>query len=199
MSHHGYIPVAQQFLSRVSRPNILEIGVDRGQTLVPMLFWLSRAKNDFKVTSVDIRFDASLEVILKYTGFLDSDKFKFVVDNSLNYLPTLGQNTEKFDLIFLDGDHNYYTVSRELDLLKDLLSPSGLLIVDDYFGKWSERDLFYSERDTHSQIESATPAVKTDKVGVKAAVDEFLGNNLSWTASAPIGGEPVVLFRKPTQ
>ena len=38
----------------------------------------------------------------------------------------------KFDIVFLDGDHNYFTVYNELHLLQNLLHPRSVIICDDY-------------------------------------------------------------------
>ncbi len=38
MAYHGYIPMMMEFLQHVKEPRILEIGVDRGQTTIPLLF-----------------------------------------------------------------------------------------------------------------------------------------------------------------
>lgn len=148
----------------------------------------------FHVTSVDIQMDASLEVILQYTGFLGSKYLSFQVENSLDFLRRETQS--KYDVVFLDGDHNYFTVSQELDMLKDRVHSDSIIIVDDYEGRWSERDLFYADRESHKDNKIATKTVDTDKHGVKPAVDEFLQKNTNWNKVAPICGEPVILFQK---
>ena len=70
-----------------------------------------------------------------------------------------------------------------------------LVVCDDYEGRWSERDLWYSERDGYQDVKAATPRVETEKHGVKAAVDEWLAAHPQWQKSQPIKGEPVVLRR----
>lgn len=195
MAHHGYIPLAHKFLTQVPTPRILEIGVDRGQTLIPMLFWLSHNKQNFNITSVDIRLDENLEVMLRYSGIFGSPYLDFFVENSLEFLKK--DRGFKYDLVFLDGDHNYYTVSQELELLKSHVHPGTLIIIDDYDGRWSERDLFHSQRDAYKENTLATPIIETEKHGVKAAVDEFLQNNPQYTKAKPIPGEPVLIFMDP--
>lgn len=201
MGHHGYIPVMYEHLTRCSAPKVLEIGVDRGQTLIPILFFLTHNKKEFHVTSVDIRLDPSLEVMLQYTGLLNSQYMTFCVENSLTLLQKMETAPEKtmFDLIILDGDHNYHTVSQELKTLKTMMHPGTLMIVDDYSGKWSENDLFYSDRESHANIDLATKRVQTDKHGVKTAVDEFLAENPHLAMAAPLAGEPVMIYMAPEQ
>jgi predicted O-methyltransferase YrrM len=55
---------------------------------------------------------------------------RFVAQPSLEYLTTSG---ERFDLIFLDGDHAAKTVYRELPAALRALNPGGAILLHDYF------------------------------------------------------------------
>jgi predicted O-methyltransferase YrrM len=55
---------------------------------------------------------------------------RFVAQPSLEYLTTSG---ERFDLIFLDGDHAAKTVYRELPAAFRALNPGGAVLLHDYF------------------------------------------------------------------
>jgi predicted O-methyltransferase YrrM len=55
---------------------------------------------------------------------------KFVAQPSLDYLTTCG---ERFDLIFLDGDHAAKTVYREVPAALRALNPGGVILLHDYF------------------------------------------------------------------
>lgn len=55
---------------------------------------------------------------------------RFVAQPSLEYLTTSG---ERFDLIFLDGDHAAKTVYRELPAALQALNPGGVILLHDYF------------------------------------------------------------------
>ena len=65
---------------------------------------------------------------------------RFEVADSTAWLQTC---REKFDLIFLDGDHGAGTVYRELPAALRLLNPGGVILLHDYFpdGKplWSHK------------------------------------------------------------
>ena len=50
-------------------------------------------------------------------------------DTSENVLPTL---TEKYDLIYIDGDHKLESVYNDIKMSCDLLSDNGVIIVDNY-------------------------------------------------------------------
>lgn len=53
----------------------------------------------------------------------------FVTDRSLDYMSGCG---EKFDFIFLDGDHSAKTVYQEIPAALKLLNPDGVVLLHDY-------------------------------------------------------------------
>ena len=55
---------------------------------------------------------------------------RFVAQPSLEYLTTSG---ERFDLIFLDGDHAAKTVYREVPAALRALNPGGVILLHDFF------------------------------------------------------------------
>lgn len=61
---------------------------------------------------------------------------------SLDVLPTL---TEPFDCIFVDGDHNWYTVINELRLIErhGLISENGIIFLHDVTWPYGRRDMYY--------------------------------------------------------
>jgi len=106
----------------------------------------------------------------------------------------LDYNKKVYDLILIDGDHNYFTVKKELSSLKHLCHRDTVVVVDDYYGKHAETDTFYATLEGYEQNEKATQPVITKKQGVKTAVDEFLENNETWNSTTLMPGEPIVLF-----
>ncbi len=194
MAHHGYIPFALEFLGLFDNPKILEIGVDRGQTTFPMVHHLMMAKKKFTMDSIDVLIRDEVKVIATYFGFNENQRLNLIQGNSLEFLP---RTDSKYQLIFLDGDHNYYTVSRELELLttNNVLSDS-IIIIDDYHGRWSNKDLFYSTKEEYGEVSSATKPVDTEKHGVAPAVDEFCLKHPEWKTKVLMQGEPIVLYRE---
>lgn len=177
---------------------MLEIGVDRGVTFLTLVTFLARTQQSFFALGVDVNVQEQVSIMLEH---IDLDKRSGQVaalleSNSLDALPKMLAQGMKFNVILLDGDHNYHTVSQEMPLVAELLAPDGILIVDDYNGKWSDRDLFYSEREGYENVTCATPRIATEKHGVKPAVDDWLSANPGWIASSPMEGEPVLLMRK---
>jgi predicted O-methyltransferase YrrM len=196
MAYHGYIPSIKQFLSQIQSPKVLEIGLCKGITTIPLLAFMSRMHENFEFVGVDVLVQESLLIILNNIDVLPSQKMIIHQDSSLNALPKLTESSKKFDVVLLDGDHNYYTVSRELEYLDSLTNENSIVLIDDYHGRWSERDLWYAEKEGYESADKATKRIDTEKHGVKPAVDDFLMKNSNWELLTPIPGEPVMLRRK---
>jgi 23S rRNA G2069 N7-methylase RlmK/C1962 C5-methylase RlmI len=145
---------------------------------------------------VDVMVQDQVNIMLGNLDLQTQQVAYLVEDNSLKILPKLKDQGAKFDVVMLDGDHNYHTVSEELKVIQDIVSNDAIIVVDDYDGRWSERDLFYSERPEYASNALTTKKVETEKHGVKAAVDEWLANNHAWELFKPIMGEPVLLKRR---
>lgn len=194
MSHHGYIPFALEFLSQFDNPKILEIGVDRGQTTFPILHHLMMMRKTFVMDSVDVLIRDEVKVIATYFGLSENQRLNLIQGNSLDFLP---RTDSKYQLVFLDGDHNYFTVSKELELLasNNLLRDS-IIIIDDYHGRWANKDLFYSTKSEYDVVEGTTKPVETEKHGVAPAVDDFCLKNPEWKRKVLMSGEPIVLYRE---
>jgi SAM-dependent methyltransferase len=59
-----------------------------------------------------------------------ADQVTFHVTDALHYLTTCD---ERFDLIFLDGDHSPAAVYREIPAALRVLNPGGYILLHDYF------------------------------------------------------------------
>ena len=200
MAYHGYITLVKQYLHqqvpRETPPSVLEIGVDRGVTFLSMVVFLARTRPTFTAIGVDIMVQEQVRVQLQHIDRNPGQSAYLIEDNSLAVLPKMVEQGMQFDVLFLDGDHNYHTVSQEMPLVGQLVRPGGIVVVDDYDGRWSERDLWYKEREGYEENKFATAKVDTDKHGVKPAVDEWLETHPDWQKAKPIGGEPLLLMRK---
>lgn len=196
MAYHGYIPAVKDYLSNFKTPRVLEVGLDRGVSTIPLVCHMSKRHESFLFVGVDVLVQESLKITLHNLEYGDKHIIRICEGNSLDVMPQLVQQGTKFDVILLDGDHNYYTVAKELSYLDQLTHENTLVIIDDYEGRWSDKDLWYSDRKEYENVKLATKPQDTEKHGVKAAVDEFLESSGLWKMSAPIKGEPVVLTRK---
>jgi hypothetical protein len=182
--------------------SILEIGVDRGQTMLPLIHEMILASRDFRYDALDIvRQDTLHTCIQHFVRDPKRQKINFIEMNSLRALPGMvsGQLTRKesprgrrrepygpYHVILLDGDHNYATVYHDLEHIVQLSTVLTLIVVDDYNTRWSETDMFYHDRATHeefdttSQDELSQLSHSSEKQGVKSAVDDFLKEHLDW-------------------
>lgn len=194
MAYHGHLPLIKQFLSvRPEGAAFLEIGVDRGVTFIPLVMHLARHAERFAAVGVDIKVQDALAITMLNLDV--GSNYQLIEENSLEVLPRFVGMGVKFDLILIDGDHNYHTVKEELKHAADLLLPTGLMVIDDYDGKWSERDLWYANRPGYEDTKATAP-VESEKHGVKAAVDEFVATNSGWKLLKVMPGEPILLHRE---
>jgi cephalosporin hydroxylase len=121
--------------SRAKR--IIEIGALRGETTVLMLDALGPDAELHVVDPVP-SFDPD-EHVRRFPG-----RYIFHRDLSLNVLPEAGA----FDVALVDGDHNWYTVYNELQLLREASRREDralpLLILHDVCWPYGRRDLYYN-------------------------------------------------------
>jgi hypothetical protein len=102
----------------------------------------------------------------------------------------------KFDLFLIDGDHNYHTVFNELKLIESFLKPTSLIVCDDYQGRYSEKDMFYSEREEYKGVKDATPRTDSKKQGVRNAVIDYVDqSSIGWRIDRFQSSEPCFLYQ----
>lgn len=200
MAYHGYIPLVKQYLHQLPKehiPSFLEVGVDRGVTFLSLVTFLARTRQQFIAIGVDVLVQDQVNIMLNHLDLQQGQSAYLVGGNSLQVMPSMVQQSMKFDVLLLDGDHNYHTVSNEMKVVADLVNEHGIIIIDDYDGRWSERDLWYAERPGYEAIDSVSQKVETEKHGVKTAVDEWLSAHPEWHKAKPIPGEPILLTKQP--
>ena len=183
---------------------ILEIGVDRGQTSVPLMHSLKHRGIFFDWVGVDIRQDELLvqQIILteglgcprlagtEPTGF----DTHYIIANSLEFLKV---QRNVFDLVLIDGDHNYDTVKEELSHLARITHELSLVVCDDYGGRWANTDSFYQNYDSHKDLQNVSKHLdaEVNKGGVTRAIDEFIESS-GWNIQAYEGEDAAFLTRK---
>lgn len=105
------------------KPNsILEIGTFAGQTLGLMIE--ASGKTNGMYTSVDLSFDKIKNFKLLFN------------DVDVEYIETSSTNlnlNEKYDVIHIDGNHEYAYVSNDLEKITPCLHNNSILILDDYW------------------------------------------------------------------
>jgi methyltransferase family protein len=95
-------------LEAVEPRSIVEVGAFRGATTRDLLAW--GEQRDCKVTAVEPTPPDELLELER-----ERPELNLVRETSLEALPRI----EPAEVIILDGDHNYYTTSRELQLIHD--------------------------------------------------------------------------------
>ena len=180
---------------RKNKIKILEIGVDTGISLFALVNNLNMLQTPFSYVGVDVKIQNHVD-LMKYMFFQakPENSVNLIEQNSLSYLPTLN---EKFDIILLDGDHNYETVSQECNYLSKLMHEDTIVVVDDYDGRWAYKDLYYSEREDYKENTLVTKKInQSEQQGVKPAIDEFIEKNEDIISVKFMQGEPIVLLNK---
>lgn len=198
MSYVGYIPIVKQFIHSLPPehiPTLLEVGVDRGVSFFSLAVFLARTRKAFVACGVDVMVQEQVQLVLQNLDLAPEQRAFCVQGNSLEVLPKMVEQGIKFDVVMIDGDHNYHTVSQELGHLEDIVHPHSLVVIDDYDGRWAERDLWYAERGDYQDNQLVTRPVETEKHGVRAAVDEWLAAHPVWQKAQPVPGEAIVLLR----
>jgi len=133
-------------ISQLKPTSVLEVGTHIGASTlnIASALYASRIKKgeNASLTTVDIldvnstatkpwlQYGVSrspLEMIdsLNYGSFVN-----FVSGSSIQYAETC---KERFDFIFLDGDHSAKTVYQEIPAVLKLLNPNGIILLHDYF------------------------------------------------------------------
>ena len=203
MSYLGFVKnVLDSYDFKDGFPKILEIGVDKGQSALPIIQNLSCKFEKFLYAGIDIKIRP--EVVEQITQFanvcvsgyddLSCRDVLFFQENSLDWLSANQDASLKFDIVFLDGDHNYHTVINELYMIQGIINPESLIVCDDYFGKFSLKDSWYSEKEEYKDVEKSTKRTEGKKEGVKNAIDDF-SRETTWRGLAFPGFEPILLYR----
>ena len=135
-------------LSNRKISSILEIGTYDGKTSVI----LSKLFPHAFITTIDLPYIEKsfyrtyrreknvLDFVNKRNQLIATcDNIKFIEMNSLN----LSEFTEKFDLIWVDGDHSYPVVAMDLINSFRLLRKGGSLLIDDIFKSSRNLDNYY--------------------------------------------------------
>lgn len=177
-------------------PSILEVGVDRGVSFLTLVTYMARFKPEFLAIGIDILVQDQVNIMLHYMDLQSKQSAYILSGNSLDILPKMVDQGMKFDVVLLDGDHNYHTVSTELRSLERMVHPHSVIIVDDYDGRWSDRDLWYADREGYESNVNVTKPVDTAQHGVKPAVDEWLSAHPEWKKLKPMPGEPILLTKQ---
>ena len=171
---------------------LLEIGVLRGDNTLKLLEWCSL--NEAHLTSLDpVAWDGDLPEEIKRPmdgykykrGQVEFESWKVVPDSleevfrrglnqywtclkmrSLDYLALA--ESRGFDTYFIDGDHNYFTVTRELQFIHERGRTGDVILFNDVVGGWARHDQYYDPEFIPDEERDGS------KQGVLTAIESFL-------------------------
>ena len=116
----GFIQLYEQYFTplRDSKINILEIGVDNGDSLRIWREFFSKAN----ICGIDID---KKNFRINNTNILQGDQ------SDLNFLKSLVSEYKKFDIIIDDGSHQAKHIIASFNYLFNYLSDNGLYVIED--------------------------------------------------------------------
>ncbi|OEC88529.1 class I SAM-dependent methyltransferase [Methanobacterium sp. A39] len=123
-------------IESINASYIVEVGSDTGINTRNILEYC--VEHDAHMTAIDPSPNFNFEEFeLKY-----EDKFEIYRELSISRLPLL----ENYDVILLDGDHNWYTVYNELKIIEKNFKNKKfpLVILHDIGWPYARRDLYYN-------------------------------------------------------
>lgn len=114
-------------------PNVsyLEVGTFEGASA----FWVYENTAESNILTVDIyeqkTFLANKRICEEEFGMISQ-----VIGDSINVLPELVSEKQKFRVIYIDANHDYENVLSDLKNAEKLLADNGVIIIDDYSEKY---------------------------------------------------------------
>jgi predicted O-methyltransferase YrrM len=128
---------------------ILEIGHQRGKSTTVLALGAAHAGHAHHITSIDQHepYGPEARENLRRHGIPD-ERVTLITGDSATIVDGLAPG---FDVVFVDGDHTYEGVSRDLRAVARVLAAGGVVLCHDYYH----------------------PANDTGEYGVRTAVDEL--------------------------
>lgn len=128
--------VIKPLFDKIKPKSVLEIGCFDGKSTIKLLKYC--CENGAKLHAIDPfpQFDVN-DLLDRYKNF------RFSCDISLNVL----EQTEKYDVVLLDGDHNWYTVWNELKLIEKNVNKDEefpVVLIHDIGWPYARRDMYYN-------------------------------------------------------
>lgn len=140
--------------------NILEIGCAYGTSGMIILNAMNKYKNDPKLTYSVI--DPNQHKQWNSVGFYNIDNIDkkniekiYVIDNSYSGMKRLYESRKKYNLIFIDGGHEFKIVYSDCRYADKLLKINGIVVLDDCLHEDVSNAIkkFYGNNDNYIQIQ----------------------------------------------
>jgi hypothetical protein len=126
-----------EIVDRIRPRSLLEIGAETGTFTERVVAYCEA--NGAKLTTIDPAPHPELVAFAE-----KNDTVTLVIGLSIPYLSENGCDA---DFVLVDGDHNYYTVSNELELVHAAFRANGTqgtILLHDVGFPWGDRDLYYN-------------------------------------------------------
>ena len=150
--HHGLLLYKLVSCLKVTTPPvILDIGTARGFSAITMARALLDSDSDGTVYSIDVVdhegrlswHSAKNDAVDPLAGISISRSevwSRWFADEATRVTPIRGQSKDvlgnwsfgSIDIAFIDGEHTYDSVKRDLTVLGSLMTPTGVIALDDY-------------------------------------------------------------------
>ena len=127
--------IMTDFIQENNVSRILELGFYHGVSTCYMAAALEGIENS-AILTIDLlsaeKRQPNIEHLLKKCGYLDRVEFYYEpVSYNWRLMKLIEANTQKFDLCYLDGGHDWYNTGFAFFLVDKLLQPGGWIIFDD--------------------------------------------------------------------
>jgi predicted O-methyltransferase YrrM len=179
---------------------VLEIGTHIGASTLHIAKALSAVGGGARLTTVDlVDVNDALDGPWKRAGLAMppralaeqlgcADVINFVAMRSLDFLR---QATDRYDLVFLDGDHRPHALYLEIAAALQVLAPSGLVLLHDYYPRreplFPDGHVIPGPARAVERIERENPGIAAQPLGV-----------LPWPTKQGVNGTSLALLtRKP--
>jgi predicted O-methyltransferase YrrM len=167
--------IAMQIKAR----SILELGVRAGVTTKPLL--LATSFFDGKLTSVDLNGSAynPPDELKKHHQFVQSD--------ALLFLKNCVDTKTTYDMIFIDDNHDYEHVKKELEFVTQMMNGKTVVTLHDLMAEGCEPNYRYGNRPGFADG------------GPYRAVNELNLNQFEWVTIPVNNGLTILRKRTPSQ
>lgn len=146
---HNHYHILYDLCSSFEKKDLiyLEIGTFAGGSAS----LVSSHKSVVKVVSVDLGHPIQKEIpINNVNKFKNSNcVYKYIEGDSTSdkIKNQVYELLDKIDILFIDGDHKYQSVSKDFENYKNLVSKNGYIIFDDYMDSEFSPDVFSAVND----------------------------------------------------
>jgi len=171
-------------LNNVGKPRILEIGVFEGKTTTWLLEHVSQSHITMIEPDPGPNFWYNLKPWIEDGKKSIHPRLEWKKCYSFNYLSGLLPD-EKFDMIYIDGDHNACGVLEDAVMAWRHLKKGGMLLFDDYLMKVKDPWFYISHKEFNDKLVWQHP---------KNAIDAFM-NIYKGQYSVFIDNYQIALFK----